>query len=165
MKALRLFALLSILLSLLNYPASAVEFKENNLPIVIEAQKLSYNDSEKVAIYTGNVIAQRGNTVMKGDKLTVYFDKTGKFIEKIEVTGNVYIEDPRGKGWCDKLTYYPVQEKLVLEGNAKLQQDKNTVLGDRIVAYKEGRILVEGIKQKVKTVIYPEGKVGESFRP
>ena len=102
---------------------------------------------------------------MKGDKLTVYFDKTGKFIEKIEVTGNVYIEDPRGKGWCDKLTYYPAQEKLILEGNAKLQQNKNMLLGDRIVAYKEGRIFVEGIKQKVKTVIYPEGKIGKNHRP
>jgi len=118
-----------------------------------------------VATYTGNVIAQRGSTVMKGDKLTVYFDKTGKFIEKIEVTGNVYIEDPRGKGWCDKLIYYPTQEKIVLVGNAKLQQDKNLIIGDRIVAYKEGRISVEGIKQKVKTVIYPEGKLSESIRP
>jgi lipopolysaccharide export system protein LptA len=165
MKALRLFLLLSILISTVSSPLFAVEFKENNLPIVVEAQKLSYDDKEKVAVYTGNVIAQRGKTIMKGDKLTVYFDKTGKFIEKIEVTGNVYIEDPRGKGWCNKLIYYPIQEKLILEGNAQLQQDKNTVVGDRIVAYKEGRIIVEGIKQKVKTVIYPEGKVGENHRP
>jgi len=165
MKIQKRLLLTLVLLLTVSLPSFSKELQGEKLPIVVEAQKLSYDDNKKVAVYIGNVIAQRGSTLMKGDKLTIYFDKTGKFIEKIEVVGNVQIEDPRGRGRCDRLIYYPAQEKVVLIGNAELRQDKNVIIGDRIVAYKEGRISVEGVKQRVKTVIYPEGKVGKGFRP
>ncbi len=140
----------------------AISGTQTELPIVVEAQKLKYDDNKKVAVYIGSVIAQHGKTVMKGDKLTIHFDKTGKHITKIEITGHVHIKDERGEGWCKKLYYYPAQEKVVLEGNAKLKQGKNIVIGDRIVAYRDGRVSVEGIKQKVKTVIYPEESSGKT---
>ena len=126
------------------------------IPIVVESQKLTYDDKKKIAIYTGSVIAQRGKTVMKGDKMVVYFDKSGKYVEKIEAVRNVEITDPQGKGWCDRLFYYPAQEKVILVGNAKLVQGKNVVVGDKIIAYNDGRVWVEGVEKKVKTVFYPE---------
>ena len=135
---------------------------EKIVPVVIEAQRLTYNDKKKVAYYIGNVIAQHGSTLIKGDKLTIYFDPTGKHVRKIIVEGNVYIRDPRGEGWCKKLFYYPAQEKVVLIGNAKLKQKDNVIIGDRIVAYKNGEVKVEGMKQRVKTVIYPEENKGGS---
>ncbi|MEO2068576.1 MAG: LptA/OstA family protein [Desulfurobacteriaceae bacterium] len=144
----------------LSFPLKA-EVSDNgtiHLPVVVEAQKLTYYKKKHLAIYVGNVIAQRGETIMKGDKLLVYFDKTDKFIKKIEIIGNVYIKDSRGEGSCEKLYYYPLEGKAVLIGNAKLQQGKNIVIGDKIIAYKDGRVLVEGIKQKVKTVIFPDDK-------
>jgi len=130
-----------------------------NPPIVIEAQKLTYDDRKKIAVYIGNVIAQHGQTILKGDRLIIYFDKTGRQIKKIVVEGNVYIKDPRGEGWCQKLIYYPAQEKVVLIGDAKLKQGKNLVVGDQIIAYKDGRVVVIGQKKRVKTIIYP-GEVG-----
>jgi lipopolysaccharide export system protein LptA len=133
-----------------------------NLPIVIESQKLTYNDAKKVAVYLGNVIAQHGQTILKGDKLTIFFDKTGREIKKVIVEGNVSIKDPRGKGWCRKLIYYPYQEKVVLIGDAKLVQGKNILMGDRIIAYKSGKVEVIGQKKRVKTVIFPRESSGES---
>ncbi len=144
--------------------SNALSKAQNGLPIVVEAQKLKYDDTKKVAVYIGNVIAQHGKTIMTGDKLIIRFDKTGRYVTKIEVIGNVHIKDEKGEGWCNKLYYYPAQEKVVLEGNAKLKQGKNVVIGDRIVAYRDGRVSVEGIKQKVKTVIYPEERSGETKR-
>ena len=141
----------------------AVSAPEKRFPVVVEAQKLTYSDKQKVAYYIGNVIAQHGDTVIKGDKLTIYFDPTGKHIRKIVVEGNVYIKDPRGEGWCKRLIYYPVEEKVVLIGNAKLKQKENVIIGDRIIAYRSGEVKVEGIKQRVKTVIYPEeNQVGKN---
>ncbi len=153
---------------LLLFPLYAVASQSSfqaNLPLVIEARKLTYNDQKKIATYIGHVIAQKGKTVMTGDKLFVFFDKTGKYIEKIEVVGNVHIVDPRGEGWCNTLYYYPAQEKAVLIGNAKLKQGKNVIVGDRIVAYRSGKVTVEGIKQRVKTVIYPGEKSEQIVRP
>ncbi|ADY73804.1 lipopolysaccharide transport periplasmic protein LptA [Desulfurobacterium thermolithotrophum DSM 11699] len=150
----------SLLIFFMSISLSALgETKEKtSTPIVIESQKLIYIQKKHMATYIGNVIAQREKTIMKGDKLIVYFDPTDRYIEKIEVIGHVYIKDPRGEGWCNKLYYYPVQEKAVLIGNAKLKQKENLVVGDEIIAYKDGRVTVEGIKQRVKTVIFPEEK-------
>ena len=145
---------------------SGYSLAASNLPVVVEAQKLIYSDKKKVAIYVGNVIAQHGETVITGDKLTIFFDPTGKHIRKIVVEGNVHIKDPRGEGWCKKLIYYPLEEKVVLIGDAKLKQKDNLIIGDRIVAYRDGRVSVEGVKQRVKTVIYPEeSPVGKGKRP
>ena len=144
---------------------SAQQPSEGSVPIVIEAQKLTYDDRQKVAVYIGSVIAQHGQTILKGDKLVVYFDKTGRQIKKIVVEGNVYIKDPRGEGWCQKLIYYPAQEKVVLIGDAKLKQGKNIVVGDQIIAYKDGRVEVIGQKKRVKTIIYPGEVGGEGKRP
>ncbi|RUM41962.1 MAG: lipopolysaccharide transport periplasmic protein LptA [Desulfurobacterium sp.] len=155
---MRFMKFLFIFLLLFSLPVSGETIEKNSVPVVVESQKLAYNQQKHMAVYIGNVIAQRGKTIMKGDKLIIYFDPTDKYIEKIEVIGHVYMKDPRGEGWCDKLCYYPAEEKVVLIGNAKLKQEKNLVIGDKVIAYKDGRVTVEGIKQRVKTVIYPEGK-------
>ncbi len=155
---MRFMKFLFIFLLLFSLPVSGETIEKNSVPVVVESQKLAYNQQKHMAVYIGNVIAQRGKTIMKGDKLIIYFDPTDKYIEKIEVIGHVYIRDPRGEGWCDKLFYYPAEEKVVLIGNAKLKQEKNLVIGDKVIAYKDGRVTVEGIKQRVKTVIYPEEK-------
>jgi len=155
---MRFMKFLLIFLLLFSLPVSGETKKKNSVPIVVESQKLAYNQQKHMAVYIGNVIAQRGKTIMKGDKLIIYFDPSDKYIEKIEVIGHVYLKDPRGEGYCDKLYYYPAEEKVVLIGNARLKQEKNLVIGDKVIAYKDGRVTVEGIKQKVKTVIYPEEK-------
>lgn len=154
---MRVKILITLFLIITSFSAIAA----TSIPVVIEAQKLTYNDKKKIAYYIGNVIAQHGDTIITGDKLTVYFDPTGKHIKKIVVEGNVHIKDPRGEGWCKTLIYYPFEEKVVLIGDAKLKQKENILLGDKIVAYQNGEVKVEGIKQRVKTVIYPEEKTVE----
>jgi lipopolysaccharide export system protein LptA len=149
---------LLIFMLTLSFPVFAKTMEKDSIPVVVESQKLVYDQRKHTAIYIGNVIAQRGKTIMKGDRLIIYFDPADRYIEKIEVIGHVYIKDQRGEGWCNKLFYYPAEEKVVLIGNAKLKQEKNLVIGDKVIAYKDGRVTVEGIKQRIKTVIYPEGK-------
>jgi len=155
---MRFMKFLLIFMLTLSFPVFAKTMEKDSIPVVVESQKLVYDQRKHTAIYIGNVIAQRGKTIMKGDRLIIYFDPADRYIEKIEVIGHVYIKDQRGEGWCNKLFYYPAEEKVVLIGNAKLKQEKNLVIGDKVIAYKDGRVTVEGIKQRIKTVIYPEGK-------
>ncbi len=153
--------ILILLFTLSIVPAFGAERKS---PIVIESQKLAYDKANFTATYIGSVIAQRGSTIMKADKLIIHFDKTSRYVEEMEFINNVSMIDPRGKGWCDKLFYYPAEGKAVLEGNARLTRGLNSIIGDRIVAYKNGKVDVEGIKQKVKTVIYANS-TENNFRP
>lgn len=157
--------LILLLLFVAPYVGAYAQQNGKELPVVIEAQKLTYDDNKKVAVYVGNVIAQHGKTLLKGDKLIIYFTKTGKEIKKIVVIGNVYIKDERGEGWCQQLIYYPAQEKVVLIGNAKLKQGKNVLIGDKIIAYRSGRVEVIGSKTRVKTVIFPEEESGKGKGP
>ncbi|WP_457569901.1 lipopolysaccharide transport periplasmic protein LptA [Desulfurobacterium sp.] len=135
-----------------------------NVPIVVEARQLIYDKNKHTAIYIGNVIVQHDRITITGDKLIIYFDKTGKIIEKVEMIGNVVLKSDQGNGKCDRLEYYPAQEKIVLIGNAELKKGKNVIVGDRIVAFKNGNVTVEGIKQKVKTIIFPGEAVNATVK-
>jgi len=150
---------LLLLLSLVAFSSSFAAGQRE--PIVVESQKLNYNKKRHRAVYIGSVVAQKGDTILKGDKLIVYFDKTDRFVEKVEVIGNVRVFRQSGEGSCQKLEYYPSEEKIVLIGDARLKRDSNTVMGDRIVAFKDGTVSVEGVKRKVKTVIFTEKGVGK----
>lgn len=161
---MRLVKILLILVLLFPLSAFGKVQKLKSVPIVVESQKLIYSKQKHTAVYIGDVVAQHGETIMNGDRLIVYFDSTDKYVEKIEVIGHVYLKDPRGEGWCDVLYYYPLEEKAVLVGNARLKQNKNVVIGDRITAYRNGQVSVEGIKQRVKTVIYPQEREKKLLR-
>lgn len=50
-------------------------------PVKIEASKLEVRDKEKLAIFTGNVFVQQGDTTMRSPELRVYYEgdaQTGK---------------------------------------------------------------------------------------
>ncbi|WP_457568238.1 lipopolysaccharide transport periplasmic protein LptA [Desulfurobacterium sp.] len=138
--------------------------KVRNLPIVVEARQLIYDKNKHTATYIGNVIVQHDNITITGDKLIIYFDKTGKLIEKIVMIGNVSLKSEQGNGRCERLEYFPAQEKIVLSGNAELKKGKNVIIGDRIVAFKNGDVTVEGIEQKVKTIIFPGEAVNATVK-
>ncbi len=151
----KIILLLLLMLTTVSNTTFAEQIKTGKLPIIVEARQLTYDKNKHKAIYIGNVIVQKGNITITGDKLILYFDKTGKLVEKTVMTGNVKFKGPQGEGTCKELEYFPGQEKIILIGDAKLKQKKNIIIGDRIIAFKNGNVTVEGIKQKVKTIIFP----------
>ncbi|SNR61716.1 lipopolysaccharide transport periplasmic protein LptA [Desulfurobacterium atlanticum] len=153
MKKLIILFITAVSLTLNVYGKTA---KNENFPLIVEARQLTYDKNKQIATYIGNVIVEKGDLTIKGDKLYLYFDKTGKVVEKAVMVGNVTFRWKQGSGKCDELEYFPGQEKVILKGNAQLKQGKNVIIGDRIVAFRNGNVTVEGIKQKVKTIIYPE---------
>ncbi|WP_297445299.1 lipopolysaccharide transport periplasmic protein LptA [Desulfurobacterium sp.] len=160
----RLFLAVILVLTLLPHSGFARNTELKNLPIVVEARQLIYDKNKHTAIYIGSVIVQHDKITITGDKLIIHFDRTGKVIEKVEMIGNVTLKSEQGNGKCDRLEYFPAQEKIVLIGNATLKKGKNVIIGDRIVAFKDGNVIVEGIKQKVKTIIFPGETVNATVK-
>ena len=52
--------------------------RNKNEPVKIESNKLEVRDKEKLAIFTGNVFVQQGDTTMRSPELRVYYEADEK---------------------------------------------------------------------------------------
>lgn len=52
--------------------------RNKNEPVKIESNKLEVRDKEKLAIFTGNVFVQQGDTTMRSPELRVYYEADTK---------------------------------------------------------------------------------------
>lgn len=132
--------------------------------IQIEADRLEVRDSEKLAIYSGNVKVRQGGTLLEAPELRVFYAGTpsaadsspGAAVSRIEAGPNVKVrsEDQTASG--DRVVLDMAKDLVTLSGNVVLTQGQNVVRGERLVvnlATKQGR--VEG--GRVQTLITPSG--------
>lgn len=141
-------------------------------PIVIKADSLEMNDTQKIVIFTGNVDAKEKDFVINCEKMVLYYkdlptdqaSETGQVnIDKIIATGKVKIMRPGGGlATAEKALYYRTDEKVVLTGNPRVKQGDDFVQGSKITLYlRENRSVVEGSKSdKVKAVYFPRSEKG-----
>ncbi len=103
----------------------------------ITSDKMEVFESEGLAVFTGNVVAKKGDLKIWCDKMYVYYKNEGgkKVVNKIIALGRVIIEKGEWKAYADKAVYFKKQEKLVLEDNPKVWRDKNLIEGDTIIIY------------------------------
>ncbi|MCL2761006.1 MAG: lipopolysaccharide transport periplasmic protein LptA [Desulfuromonadales bacterium] len=131
----------------------------NNLPIQIKSDSLVADNAKKTATFTGKVAARQGDLTIYGDKLIVSYSADSKQIDKAEVFGNVRIFQGNRRAEASHGVYYAAASKIVLDGNAKVFQDNDTVSGAVITYYlDEDRSEVVGGKGgRVDAVIHPKG--------
>ncbi len=131
--------------------------KQQQEPLVIEAQEFIFTGDKNVAVYKGDVKVKKGKFKLTAQQIKVFLGKDGQ-IKKLIAKGNVSFElstDISGK--AQDVSIDNLEQKVVLKGNAQLTH-KNTILtGDQIIFYiKENRVLVYGGKgKKVRTIIIP----------
>ncbi len=120
----------------------------NKSPIQIEADRLEVVDKKAIAIFQGNVKVVQGTSVLKADKLKVFYNKTekdpkgaknskakkGNSIKKLEVSGTVYIRSDDNEATSDSGWFDMVTEDVELAGNVVLTQGKNIMTGCRLRA-------------------------------
>ncbi|MGC8869189.1 MAG: lipopolysaccharide transport periplasmic protein LptA [Sulfurihydrogenibium sp.] len=135
--------------------------KTNKEPIVINADKLEYNNKERLAIYSGNVDVKKGNFNLKADVVKIYLDDKGD-VSKIYAIGNVYFQKENKWGKSKEGEYYKDKNLIILKGNAEVHQDDNVVEGDEIQYYlDEERAIAISKSNRVRSVIFPKEKEGK----
>ncbi len=154
----------SVFLALILISFSFGEDKRNAEPIVIEANELVFNQKSNKAVYTGNVIAKKGDMTLYADKMEILLDKNGD-ISKIIATGNVrFYKKPDREGKGNIVIYEKESDTITLKGkNAVLKQGENIVEGEFIVYHIDTEITEvksNRSKQRVKTVLFPREKGG-----
>jgi lipopolysaccharide export system protein LptA len=113
-------------------------------PINIVATKLDYFDKAAKLVYTGNVVATRGDTVLKTPKLTVFLaprqrgpnaqkSSSADRVKRMEAAGPVTLISNDQVATGDSGVYEKSDDKVYLDGNVSLTQGPNVTLGDHIV--------------------------------
>lgn len=152
---------------------------ERDLPLRITADRLEAEQEKRLILFSGQVKAQRGETVLYCDQLRVYYQAAasspasqegqpqdllggmggGEKIERIEAEGRVrYVqEDKVATG--EKAVYYQDRGEIVLYGNPQVWQGDNHLKGERIIFNtRENRVMVESSsRQRVEAYLYQQG--------
>ena len=124
---------------------SAAGASSDQTPINIVAGQLDYYDKEQKLVYTGHVVATRGDTVLKTPKLTVFLTPKQKNapnapkasssdrVRRMEAVGPVTLISKDQVATGDSGIYEKSLDKVYLDGNVSLTQGPNVTLGDHIV--------------------------------
>lgn len=109
--------------------------------VEIDADKLVLEGSQSIAVWTGNVRARRGTTLLKANALTAFYDAAG-VITRVEGRGNVEATD--GDKWArgEKADYDNATEVLVVTGHPEARQGQSRMRGSK-VTFVTGKDTVE----------------------
>jgi lipopolysaccharide export system protein LptA len=140
----------------------AAEHKDRStLPITVRSNELATNNRDKVAVFTGKVVAKQGDITIFSDRLTVYYGDNQEDIEKIEADGNVRIVQTNRIGLAAHAVYESKEGRITLTGNnPRVSQGADTVTGKIITYYvdEEKSTASGGGDSRVEAVIHPKGK-------
>ncbi len=151
-------------------PAAERTGKKQSEAIRITSTRMEVKDQKGTVVFSGNVVAKKGNLTIYSDVLEVYYakksgqkavatdqDSQGKRkLKKIVARGHLRIVQGKRRATAREAVYYKPQEKIVLIRDARIWDGKNTIKGDRVTLYvNENRSVVESSgKDRVEAVVY-----------
>jgi lipopolysaccharide export system protein LptA len=159
-------------------PAQA-ERADRNLPVNVEADRLTMDDMKKESVFEGNVTVTQGTLMLKADKVTVKQDAKG-FNYAFAYGKPAYFRQKREgydeyiEGNAERLEYDGKADKVQMFTNAEIHKGTDEVKGDYISydAVTEFYQVISGPsvasptnpKGRVRAVIQPPAK-GASDKP
>ncbi len=126
------------------------------------ADRLSYVDADRKAVFSGNVVVRASETTIASDTVQVFLLPRGtqgsSQVDRIVAQGDIQIDQPGRKATGNQLVYTAQNDKLVLTASAGKRpviQDaqRGEISGDSLTFYRhDDRVVVAG-KQNSQTVI------------
>ncbi|MFM8699934.1 MAG: LptA/OstA family protein [Hyphomicrobiales bacterium] len=133
--------------------ANNVPAASSNEPVSIEADQLEVFDKEQRAIYTGSVVVTQGETVMKAQVMTIFYesgtgtsadespspkllggdDAGGAVLKRVDARGGVTIISKDQIATGDSGVYERMTDIMTLMGNVTLTQGANVTKGEKLV--------------------------------
>ena len=136
--------------------------------VTIEANSAQLDDQSGLSVYNGNVSITQGSLHINADKVTAYH-KNGS-VNKIIADGSParYEQTADSKegivnASANTINYLPDEHKIVLTGNATLEQRGDTVQGQSITYDMKRKIGNAG--NNTKTNNQDDGRVKMIFQP
>lgn len=138
---------------------------DSNEPVSIKSDRLEVFDDRKVAVFSGNVIVQQADMIMRTPSLEVRYDGaegqqgTGS-ISRIDAREGVEIisDDQTARG--DSAVFQVPEQIVTLNGNVVLSQGDNILRGSQLIvdlATNTSRLISSGEddRQRVQGLFIP----------
>lgn len=139
----------------------------NDKPIQIQSDKLEIRDQENKAEFSGNVTVVQGTTTLQAGNMIVSYRAGGGSvaggdadIEKIDVSGKVYLKSGTQEATADTGTFNLVDETLVLSGEkVVLSEGKNVFVGCKLtVTMRTGEAKLDACGGRVMIQLDPKSR-------
>jgi len=139
----------------------------NDKPIQIQSDRLEIRDQENKAEFSGNVKVVQGTTTLQAGNMVVSYRASGGSvaggdadIEKIDVSGKVYLKSGTQEATADTGTFNLVDETLVLSGEkVVLSEGKNVFVGCKLtVAMRTGEAKLDACGGRVMIQLDPKSR-------
>ena len=139
----------------------------NDQPIQIQSDKLEIQDQQNKAEFTGNVKVVQGTTTLQAGKMIVFYKSGGGSvasgdadIEKIDVSGKVYLKSGTQEATADTGTFNLVNETLLLKGDkVVLSEGKNVFVGCQLnVTMRTGEAKLDACGGRVMIQLDPKSR-------
>jgi lipopolysaccharide export system protein LptA len=113
--------------------------KKEQIPTVITSVSLTADNKAKTALFTGSVVAKKGDMTLYADRMLVYYsDSEGSSsnIDKIDAVGNVKLIRGDRVVTSGKVVYFAgPQERAIFTESPRAAEGKNVVIGTKMTYY------------------------------
>lgn len=153
-----------VLIAALCLLASASEALEkgDREPMVVTSARMEADELGNTVTFVGDVILKKEAMTLTSDHLVVFYDPATKGVREIEALGNVVVRKEGRIAQANKAIYYSKDEKIVLTGEARINENENQLGGERITLFmRDDRSIVEG----GKVLFYQDKPVENKQRP
>lgn len=125
--------------------------QDTSAPIEVTADRLSVNQADGTAVYSGNVLVAQGDMRMAAQQVLVVYAREQRAIDRIEATGGVTFVSGTEAAEADRADYSLADSTVVMTGDVLLTQGLNALTSERMVVnLKSGTAQLSG---RVRTVL------------
>lgn len=107
-------------------------------PVQIRSDQLTVQQKERLAVFSGNVVAVQDDLTIRCEQLTVTYAaendpkaKSGEIVRML-FSGSVFIGQKRREGHCDKAEFDRVAGRITCTGNPWVVEGENRIEGEQI---------------------------------
>jgi len=145
-------------------PASAPVALEtgDREPMVVTSARMEADELGNRVTFIGDVILKKEAMTLTSDHLVVFYDPASKGVREIEALGNVVVRKDGRIAHANKAIYYSKDEKIILTGEARINENENQLGGERITLFmRNDRSIVES----GKVLFYQDKQVESKEKP
>lgn len=152
--------ILALCLSASAAPAQTIAFgglkADISAPVEVAADKLSVNQADGSAVFTGNVVIGQGEMRLSADSVIVIYAAGGQDrISSLQASGQVTLVSGADAAEAQQAVYDVASGNVTLTGDVVLTQGRNVLSGERMVVdLATGSAQVEG---RVRTILQSDG--------
>lgn len=126
-------------------------------PIQITANQMEVDRKKNMITYRGNVVTTQGDMTMRSESLIAVYSPEMKGLQSVVAEGKVQISQSGRTATGGKAAFNGQEQTITLTGDPVIHHGSSEISGARIVFFiEEDRAVVEGGKERVKAIVYPE---------